>query len=56
VILALGLVIGGAVLPWCAVLIANNGPVRKRRAGRQPAPPNAERALPGAGDERTVDG
>ena len=43
--------VGGAVLPWCAVLIANNGPVKKR----VPAPTyrpsmGTERALT-AGDD-----
>ena len=30
--LALAFLVGGAVLPWCAVLIANDGPPRKRNA------------------------
>ena len=55
--LALGLMVGGAVLPWCAVLIANNGPVKKR----VPAPTyrpglGAERALTAGDDGRVVDG
>jgi hypothetical protein len=55
--LALTLMVGGAVLPWCAVLIANNGPVKKRvptptyRPGMGP-----ERALTAGDDGRTVDG
>jgi hypothetical protein len=56
IILALAFVVGGAVLPWCAVIIANDGPPKKRR----PAPyrgANGERALPPAPDEkRIVDG
>jgi hypothetical protein len=56
--LALAFIVGGMVLPWCAVIIANDGPAKKRR------PPvtyrgdlRTERALPpGADDSRTVDG
>lgn len=55
--IAVALVIGGAALPWCAVLIANDGPPRKRRA---PLPrvtlQNGPPKLPGASAERTVDG
>ena len=55
--LALAFMVGGAVLPWCAVLIANNGPVKKR----VPAPTyrpgmGTERALPAGDDGRTIDG
>ena len=57
VVLALVFVVGGMVLPWCAVLIANDGPAKKRAS----APSHrydllAERALPSADDDRTVDG
>jgi hypothetical protein len=56
--LALAFIVGGMVLPWCAVIIANDGPAKKKR------PPVAyrgdlrtERALPpGADDDRVVDG
>jgi Flp pilus assembly protein TadB len=58
ILLALAFVVGGAVLPWCAVLIANDRPAKKRapkptyRADLQ-----RERALPpGVPDDRTVDG
>ena len=57
ILLALGFVVGGMVLPWCAVIIANDRPARKR--AQQPDLRSgllAERALPAAGDERTVDG
>ena len=54
--LALALVIGGAVLPWCAVLIANDGPPRRRRARLAPVTPPATPQLPGASPNRTVDG
>lgn len=56
--LALGFVIAGMVLPWCAVIIANDRPAKKRqqRLGDL-AGLRAERALPpGREDERTVDG
>ena len=56
-ILALIFVVGGLVLPWCAVLIANDGPPRKKVARPAPAARNSERALPaGPSDDRTVDG
>lgn len=54
--LALALVAGGAVLPWCAVLIANDGPVKKRTKSARYVPPPLERTLPGADDGRTIDG
>lgn len=56
-VLAMVFVVAGLVLPWCAVIIANDGPPRKR-AARVPIPePSAERALPsGDHDSRTVDG
>src|SRR3954468_16025748 len=52
--LAIALVVAGTVLPWCAVLIANDGPTKKQRA--RPVLPgqlHAERALP-AGDDGRV--
>ena len=54
--LAVALLVGGAVLPWCAVLIANNRPPKRRRAklGHVSLPP--DRALPSGHDDRTVDG
>jgi Flp pilus assembly protein TadB len=55
--LALAFVVGGTVLPWCAVIIANDGPARKQP--HQPAPRpdlRTERALPPGDDDRTVDG
>ena len=58
ILLAMAFVVGGMVLPWCAVLIANDGPAKKRA----PAPEyragyGTERALT-TGDEesRTIDG
>ena len=56
--LALGFVVAGMVLPWCAVIIANDRPAKKRRqrlGNLQEL--RAERALPpGSDDDRTVDG
>jgi hypothetical protein len=57
VALALAFVVGGVVLPWCAVIIANDRPAKRRPV----APANraglgAERALPSGDDDRTVDG
>ncbi len=53
--LALLLVAAGAVLPWCAVLIANDGPPRKRRPVRPLVTPDRDLQLPSPGD-RTIDG
>lgn len=53
--LAFAFVLGGTVLPWCAVILANDGPPRKV-APRPPLMPNStERALPGNTDH-TVSG
>lgn len=57
IVLALAFVVGGMVLPWCAVIIANDGPAKKR--AKQLAAHHglqAERALPAGDDDRTVDG
>lgn len=57
VVLALAFVVGGMLLPWCAVLIANDRPARKRQSHVGYVAPPAERALPpGKDDDRTVDG
>lgn len=56
VLLAVAMVVGGAVLPWCAVLIANNGPPKKRRTVNPFVVPPVERALPHADDGRTIEG
>jgi hypothetical protein len=63
--LALGFVVAGMVLPWCAVIIANDGPAKKRMAkpAYQPGM-GGERALTmgnrtdnlADSDDRTVDG
>ena len=57
---SLAFALAGTVLPWCAVIIANDGPPKKKRAVMTPVVSH-ERALPGAGphtidataDERT---
>jgi hypothetical protein len=54
--LALALVVGGAVLPWCAVLIANDGPPRKRVPRLPPVTAEQSPELPGLGLDRTIDG
>jgi hypothetical protein len=56
VVLALLFVVGGMVLPWCAVIIANDRPARKRAATVVRPGANTERALPSADDGRTLDG
>jgi Protein of unknown function (DUF3099) len=57
ILLALGFVVGGMVLPWCAVIIANDRPARKRapKTGYRPGL-GSERALTAGDDGRTVDG
>ncbi len=56
IVVALLLVVGGALLPWCAVLIANDGPARKRRPVSKPIVLTPLIALPAADDDRTIDG
>jgi hypothetical protein len=56
VALALTFAGAGVVLPWCAVLIANDGPPKKRQRHVTHAGQPAERALPPGSDDRTVDG
>jgi hypothetical protein len=56
-ILALALVVGGTVLPWCAVIIANDRPPKKaRRMMRRHIGVPDERALPPGGEQRTIEG
>ena len=54
--LALAFVVGGMFLPWCAVLIANDRPARKKQVDLGFVAPSAERGLPSGEDDRTVDG
>jgi Flp pilus assembly protein TadB len=57
IVLALAFVVGGMVLPWCAVIIANDRPAKKRSERlAQRHDLRAERALPPGDDGRTVDG
>lgn len=56
-VLAMAFVIAGVVLPWCAVLIANDRPPKRRAVDLGYVQVPAERALPpGAEDDRVVDG
>jgi hypothetical protein len=55
--LALAFVVGGMILPWCAVIIANDRPAKKKQEPlgyRDDL--RSERALPAADDGRVVDG
>jgi hypothetical protein len=57
IFLALGFVVGGVILPWCAVIIANDRPAKKR--AQHPFPRSGygqEKALGPGDDGRTVDG
>ena len=56
-LLALALVVGGTVLPWCAVIIANDRPPKKARRmmQRRVGGPD-EPALPPGTDQRTIEG
>jgi Flp pilus assembly protein TadB len=54
--LALLFVVAGIVLPWCAVLIANDRPAKKRARQVPHADARTELALPAGTDERVVDG
>jgi Flp pilus assembly protein TadB len=55
--LALAFVVGGMVLPWCAVIIANDRPAKKRQDHLTYRPDlRPERGLPSGDDGRTVDG
>jgi hypothetical protein len=57
VYLAVGFAIAGIVLPWCAVIIANDRPAKKHQAHLGYVQPNTERALPpGPAEDRIVDG
>ncbi len=53
--LAVGLVVGGAVLPWSAVIMANDRPPKRRRRRGLVVPPS-DHALPAAPDDRTIEG
>ncbi len=54
--LAMVFVVAGIVLPWCAVLIANDRPVKRRVADLGYVAVSTDRALPAGTDDRVVDG
>jgi Flp pilus assembly protein TadB len=54
--LALTFIVAGAVLPWCAVLIANDRPAKRRKAELGYVTVPVERALPAGTNDRVVDG
>lgn len=54
--LAVAFLVGGAILPWCAVLIANDRPPKRRHIKLGYVTRSGERALPPGADDRTVDG
>ena len=54
--LALTFAVGGMVLPWCAVIIANDRPAKRREQVTYRPDLRTERALPAGRDDRTVDG
>lgn len=54
VLLALAFAVGGVVLPWCAVIIANDRPPRRRTQRVPRGAYSADRALPGTRD-RSLD-
>lgn len=55
-ILMLVFIVGGIVLPWCAVVIANDGPVKKRAPKQaNSSGMGSERALT-SGKDRTIEG
>jgi hypothetical protein len=51
--LAAAFAIASVVLPWCAVIIANDGPPKKRRPQPVYHVP-VERALPSAAEDRVI--
>ncbi len=54
IILALVCLLAGAVLPWCAVILANDGPP-KRKVKDLGGLANHERRLPPGDSARTID-
>lgn len=56
IVLALAFVVAGMVLPWCAVIIANDRPAKRRQQLSYRSDLRSERALPAGEDGRTVDG
>ena len=56
IVLAIAFILAGTVLPWAAVIMANDGPPRRRQRRTPYRGPGVERALPSADDDRVVDG
>jgi hypothetical protein len=56
IVLAVVFLLAGAVLPWCAVIIANDGPPKRRHDNLTHGAAPQERALPAGDGGRTVDG
>ena len=55
--LAIAFIVGGAALPWCAVLIANDGPPKKRRPVRPlVTAPLPVALMPASTPDRTIEG
>jgi hypothetical protein len=55
--LAVACAVGGMVLPWCAVIIANDRPAQKHTQARTGRPgAGSERAITAGDDGRVVDG
>ena len=55
-LLTIALIVGGTVLPWCAVLLANDRPPKRARRLQHGAGGSGERALPSGADDRTIEG
>lgn len=53
--LALALMLGGAILPWCAVLIANDHLPRRAAAAGNTLAATPSRALTGISSDRIID-
>lgn len=51
IVVALLLLVGGAILPWCAVLIANDRPPKKAERVARYGGSGRERALPAPGPD-----
>lgn len=56
IVFAIAFAVAGVILPWCAVLIANDRPPKRRVADLGHLHVPTERALPSAKDDRVVDG
>ncbi len=54
-LLSLAFIVGGAVLPWCAVLIANERLPQAHRPAPRAVPGNRPKAIEAAPPERIID-